>query len=68
LKTTAVVAEVVNSLQPDEDDYSDMPDRQGFRMWRKGGKWAKAYHGPLANGGIRKWFLIWIYRYIPAMP
>jgi hypothetical protein len=30
----------------DEDDYSDMPDHQGFRRRRKYGKWAEAYHIP----------------------
>jgi hypothetical protein len=35
----------------DEDDYSDSPDNQGFRRWRKGGKWAKAYHIPTLGFG-----------------
>jgi len=28
------------------------------------GKRTKPYHGPLANGGMRNWFLMWIYRHM----
>ena len=28
-------------------------DHQGFRRWRKGGKWAKAYHMP--SWGLGSW-------------
>jgi hypothetical protein len=37
----------------DEDDYSDMPDHQGFRRRRKGCKWAKTL--PYTSWGLGSW-------------
>jgi hypothetical protein len=36
----------------DEDDYSDMPDQQGFRRRRKGGKWTKTLPYTIVGNGF----------------